>query len=103
IGVRLLEGLAALGRLVVFDRQGIGLSDQPSGWNASIFQRWSDDIEAAVAGVGFEHPGPGRNLLCAAAIWLFRVARAPRARGGWRRLGCWNQRERPRQGGPTTG
>jgi pimeloyl-ACP methyl ester carboxylesterase len=30
VGVRLFEGLADLGRLVVFDRRGIGLSDPPA-------------------------------------------------------------------------
>ena len=38
VGVRLLEGLAAIGRLVLFDRRGIGLSDPITDWSA---RSWS--------------------------------------------------------------
>jgi pimeloyl-ACP methyl ester carboxylesterase len=51
VGVRFLDGLAALGRLVVFDRRGIGLSDPPGDGDLSYEARWSDDIEAVVAAV----------------------------------------------------
>jgi class 3 adenylate cyclase len=46
--VRLLDGLASLGRLVVFDRRGIGLSDPPTNPTGSNMARWRDDIEAVV-------------------------------------------------------
>lgn len=49
VGVRLLDGLAGLGRLVVFDRRGIGLSDPPADWDASGTTRWGDDVAAVVA------------------------------------------------------
>jgi class 3 adenylate cyclase/pimeloyl-ACP methyl ester carboxylesterase len=49
IGARLLEGLASLGRLVVFDRRGIGLSDPPVDVDSPYTTRWSDDISAVVA------------------------------------------------------
>jgi pimeloyl-ACP methyl ester carboxylesterase len=49
VGVRLLEGLASLGRLVVFDRRGIGLSDPPANLDMPSTTRWSDDIAAVVA------------------------------------------------------
>lgn len=46
---RLLEGLAALGRLVVFDRRGIGLSDPISDWTRPVPDQWADDLAAVVA------------------------------------------------------
>jgi class 3 adenylate cyclase len=47
--VRFLDGLAGLGRLVVFDRRGIGLSDPPADLDLSYETRWCADIEAVVA------------------------------------------------------
>lgn len=48
IGVRLLDGLADLGRLVVFDRSGIGLSDPPADWATPPMTRWLVDLEAVL-------------------------------------------------------
>jgi class 3 adenylate cyclase len=76
IGLRLIDGLAALGRLIVFDRQGVGLSDPPSDWERSPFQRWCDDIETVVAEAGLDRPVLVGNLLSASAIALF-CARRP--------------------------
>jgi class 3 adenylate cyclase len=76
IGVRLLDGLASLGRLLVFDRRGIGLSDQPSDWEDSPFRRWSNDIETVVEAARFERPVLVGNLLTASAVALF-CAREP--------------------------
>jgi len=47
--VRFVDGLARLGRLVLFDRRGIGLSDPPEHAESSYETRWSDDIEAVLA------------------------------------------------------
>jgi class 3 adenylate cyclase len=80
IGVRLLDGLASLGRLLLFDRQGIGLSDAPADWEDSPFQRWSNDIETVVAAVGFERAVLVGNLLTASAIALFCARRPERVR-----------------------
>jgi class 3 adenylate cyclase len=71
IGVRLLDGLAALGRLLVFDRLGIGLSDPPPDWERSPYQGWCDDIETVVTAAGFERPVFVGNLLGASTIALF--------------------------------
>ena len=46
--LRVLEGLADLGRLIMFDRRGIGLSDAPASWDGPGSARWSDDVEAVV-------------------------------------------------------
>jgi class 3 adenylate cyclase len=45
---RLLDGLTQLGRVVVFDRRGIGLSDPPSDWDGDGLTVWREDIEAVV-------------------------------------------------------
>jgi class 3 adenylate cyclase/pimeloyl-ACP methyl ester carboxylesterase len=50
--VRLLEGLRSLGRVVVFDRRGIGLSDPIVGWEQPILDQWADDLRAVVAASG---------------------------------------------------
>jgi class 3 adenylate cyclase len=54
IGVRWLGGLAELGRLVVFDRCGIGLSDPPPDSSIEGFVGWCRDVEAVVAAVSID-------------------------------------------------
>jgi class 3 adenylate cyclase len=49
VGLRFLEGLAGLGRLVVFDRRGIGLSDPPDRGELSYEDHFCEDIEAVVS------------------------------------------------------
>ena len=56
VGVRFLDGLAGLGRLMVFDRRGIGLSDHPGDVDLAYEARWSDDIEAVVAAAQVARP-----------------------------------------------
>ena len=53
---RLLEGLAGLGRLVVFDRRGIGLSDQITDWDRSLRAQWQDDLAGVIDAAGFSKP-----------------------------------------------
>ena len=48
IAHRLLEGLAALGRLIVFDRRGIALSDPVTDWDTPLPEQWADDLAAVV-------------------------------------------------------
>jgi pimeloyl-ACP methyl ester carboxylesterase len=45
---RLLEGLAALGRLIVFDRRGIALSDPVTDWGSPLREQWADDLAAVI-------------------------------------------------------
>jgi class 3 adenylate cyclase len=45
---RLLDGLRGLGRLIVFDRRGIGLSDPVVHWDRPIIDQWADDLAAVV-------------------------------------------------------
>jgi len=50
--VRLLEGLRSLGRLVVFDRRGIGHSDPIVDWERPVLDQWADDLSAVVEASG---------------------------------------------------
>jgi class 3 adenylate cyclase len=44
LALRFLEGLADLGRLVMFDRRGIGLSDPPRDSDVSGLTFWVEDV-----------------------------------------------------------
>ena len=54
--VRMLDGLRGVGRVVVFDRRGIGLSDPITDWQRSIIEQWADDLDAVIAAVGLDAP-----------------------------------------------
>jgi class 3 adenylate cyclase len=69
VGERLLDGLAGIGRLVVFDRRGIGLSDPPVDWQAPVSSRWSDDVEAVIEAARLSRP----TLVCSARSWKAAV------------------------------
>jgi len=56
VALRLVDGLADLGRLVVFDRSGIGLSDPPIDSEVVTFARWCDDMEAVVGAAQVVRP-----------------------------------------------
>lgn len=56
IGARLLRGLATVGRLVVFDRRGIGASDPIVDWSVPLAEQWADDLAAVVAGACSKPP-----------------------------------------------
>ena len=56
ICARLLEGLSSIGRLVIFDRRGIGLSDPIVDWETPLVDQWSDDLATVIDAVGFTHP-----------------------------------------------
>ncbi len=49
---RLLQGLRLLGRVIVFDRRGLGLSDPIAGWELLIVDQWTDDLAAVVDASG---------------------------------------------------
>ncbi|HKY16270.1 MAG TPA: adenylate/guanylate cyclase domain-containing protein [Microthrixaceae bacterium] len=56
IGARLLEGLSSIGRLAVFDRRGVGLSDPIVDWNRPLVDQWSDDLAAVIGAAEFSRP-----------------------------------------------
>jgi class 3 adenylate cyclase len=45
---RLLDGLRALGRVILFDRRGLGLSDPIAAWDRPIAEQWAEDLRAVV-------------------------------------------------------
>jgi class 3 adenylate cyclase len=45
---RLLEGLRSLGRVVIFDRRGLGQSDPITAWEPPVLDQWTDDLAAVV-------------------------------------------------------
>ena len=56
VASRFMAGLAALGRLVVFDKRGVGLSDPMTDWSRSAQEQWADDLLAVVEAAGLQRP-----------------------------------------------
>ena len=56
VGARLLDGLSAFGRLAIFDRRGIGLSDPITDWDRPLVDQWSDDLATVIDAAGFTKP-----------------------------------------------
>ena len=56
LAARLLEGLAGLGRLLVFDRRGIGLSDQITDWDRPLRAQWQEDLAGVIDAAGLRRP-----------------------------------------------
>jgi class 3 adenylate cyclase/pimeloyl-ACP methyl ester carboxylesterase len=54
--VRFLEGLRGIGRVVIFDRRGIGLSDPIVDWERPILEQWADDLATVVEASGVRDP-----------------------------------------------
>src|SRR4029450_3674305 len=54
--VRMLDGLTSLGRLVVFDRRGIGASDPISDWDPPTPAQWAEDLAAVGEASGVVEP-----------------------------------------------
>jgi class 3 adenylate cyclase len=48
VASRFMAGLAAFGRLVVFDKRGVGLSDPMTDWSRSAQTQWAEDLLAVV-------------------------------------------------------
>jgi class 3 adenylate cyclase len=76
IGARLFSGLAELGRLVVFDRRGIGLSDPPVDWDVRASVRWCEDVEAVVSAAGLNRPVVVSALGSGSAALLYSARHA---------------------------
>src|SRR5262245_54281779 len=70
VALRVLHGLADLGRLVLFDRCGIGLSDPPEG-EALTMARWCEDLGAVITASGATRPVIVTNMLGAAVTLLY--------------------------------
>jgi class 3 adenylate cyclase len=72
---RFLQGLAAVGRLFVFDRRGIGASDPPD-WDQPLIPQWVDDLLSVLEYRGLD----GVTVVghdAGASVALGAAARAP--------------------------
>lgn len=87
---RFIDGLAALGRIVLFDRRGIGCSDGIEDWETPLVEQWADDIAAVIHDAGIEAVTVFADLSGAALVW---AARHP---GQLERLILWNHTSEPR-------
>jgi class 3 adenylate cyclase len=56
VASRFMAGLASLGRLVVFDKRGVGLSDPMTDWTRSAQEQWAEDLLAVVDAAGLDRP-----------------------------------------------
>jgi class 3 adenylate cyclase len=56
VASRFTTGLAALGRVAVFDKRGVGLSDPITDWSRSLQEQWAEDLLAVIAAAGLDHP-----------------------------------------------
>jgi len=71
IAARLVQGLAELGRLVMFDRRGIALSDPITAWEIPLVEQWSEDLAAVIRTASCDRPsvfsweGAGVARMCA--------------------------------------
>jgi class 3 adenylate cyclase/pimeloyl-ACP methyl ester carboxylesterase len=71
IGSRLIYGLAGMGRVAVFDRRGIGLSESPAAWDDFASTRWCEDVEAVVEAAALVRPAIVSGLGSGAAAILY--------------------------------
>jgi class 3 adenylate cyclase/alpha-beta hydrolase superfamily lysophospholipase len=49
--VRLVDGLRAIGRVIVFDRRGVGLSDPITDWERPVVDQWADDVATIASAI----------------------------------------------------
>lgn len=52
VASRFMAGLASLGRLVVFDKRGVGLSDPITDWERSVQDQWAEDLCVVIEAAG---------------------------------------------------
>ena len=90
---RFIDGLAALGRVVLFDRRGIGCSDGIEDWETPLVEQWADDISAVVEDARLEAVTIFADLSGAALVW---AARRPEELD---RLILWNHASETRSSG----
>ena len=56
VASRFMAGLEALGRLVIFDKRGVGLSDPMTDWSTSAQEQWAEDLCAVIDAAELERP-----------------------------------------------
>jgi class 3 adenylate cyclase len=56
VASRFTAGLAGLGRLAVFDKRGVGLSDPMTDWARSAQEQWAEDLLAVIEAANLVRP-----------------------------------------------
>lgn len=56
VASRFITGLGTLGRVAVFDKRGVGLSDPVTDWSRPLQEQWAEDLLAVVQGAGLQQP-----------------------------------------------
>lgn len=56
VATRFMAGLEALGRLVIFDKRGVGLSDPMTDWSTSAQEQWAQDLCAVIDAAELKRP-----------------------------------------------
>ncbi|HTL85678.1 MAG TPA: adenylate/guanylate cyclase domain-containing protein [Acidimicrobiia bacterium] len=56
VAARFIAGLAALGRLVMFDKRGVGISDPVTDWSRSMREQWAEDLIAVMEAAALDRP-----------------------------------------------
>jgi class 3 adenylate cyclase len=56
VASRFIAGLASLGRVVIFDKRGIGLSDPMTDWARCVHEQWAEDLLAVVEAADLRRP-----------------------------------------------
>ena len=56
VAARFTAGLAAMGRLVVFDKRGVGLSDPVTDWSRRLQEQWAEDLLSVIEAAGLVRP-----------------------------------------------
>jgi class 3 adenylate cyclase/alpha-beta hydrolase superfamily lysophospholipase len=52
---RMLEGLRTIGRVVMFDRRGLGLSDPILDWDRPVLDQWAEDVTTVIEASGVDN------------------------------------------------
>ena len=56
VASRFMAGLASLGRLAIFDKRGVGLSDPMTNWERSAQEQWAEDLCSVVEAAELSRP-----------------------------------------------
>ena len=71
VATRFLDGLRELGRVLMFDRRGVGHSGPILDWGVERLRLWADDLQAVVRDAGLSSPiVVAHGNACAAAVLL---------------------------------
>lgn len=71
VATRFLDGLGELGRVLTFDRRGVGQSGPILDWSVERLRLWTDDLHAVIRDAGLSSPVVlAHGNACPAAVML---------------------------------